>query len=267
VFITFLSDFGLVDDFVGTCHAVIKRIAPEAQIIDLTHGIQPQAVLQGALVLANTLPYAPHGVHLAIVDPGVGSGRRALALESGEGRRFVGPDNGLLVPAAEQMGGIAAAHELTNPQYALTPVSATFHGRDVFSPAAAHLAVGLPLAELGPPIDPEALVRLVVPVAEVSGSRIAATCLYVDRFGNIQLNLGRAHLDEAGIVPGRRLRLVVAGLPREAVATRTFADAEPGELILYEDSYRNVSLAVSRGNAAETLGAAAGTEVEIEVPT
>jgi S-adenosyl-L-methionine hydrolase (adenosine-forming) len=266
VFITFLSDFGLVDDFVGTCHAVIKRIAPEAQIIDLTHGIRPQAVLQGALVLANTLPYAPQGVHLAIVDPGVGSGRRALALESGDGRRFVGPDNGLLLPAAEALGGIVAAHELTNPDFALTPVSATFHGRDVFSPAAAHLALGLDLAELGPPVDPEALVRLDVPSPELSNSTIRGTCLYVDRYGNIQLNLRRAHLEEAGIVPGRRVRLVVAGRPQQAVAARTFADAEPGELILYEDSYRNVSLAVSRGNAAEALGAAAGTEVEIEVP-
>jgi hypothetical protein len=238
---------------------VIKRIAPDVQIIDLTHGIQPQAILQGALVLANTLPYAPQGVHLAIVDPGVGSGRRALALESGDGRRFVGPDNGLLLPAAERLGGIAAAHELTNPEYALRPVSATFHGRDVFSPAAAHL-------ELGPPIDPEGLVRLDVPAPAISDSRIGATCIYVDRFGNIQLNLSRTHLDEAGIVPGRGLRLVVAGVPQEAVAARTFADAEAGRLILYEDSYRNVSLAISRGNAAETLGAAAGTAVEIEVP-
>jgi S-adenosyl-L-methionine hydrolase (adenosine-forming) len=267
VFITFLSDFGLVDDFVGTCHAVMKRIAPDAQIIDLTHGIEPQAILQGGLVLANTVPYAPPGVHLAIVDPGVGSGRRALALESGEGRRFVGPDNGLLLPAVERLGRIANAHEITNPDYALTPVSATFHGRDVFSPAAAHLALGLPLAELGPPVDPDALVRLDVPSPEVSNSTIRGTSLYVDRYGNIQLNLSRAHLEEAGIVPGRRVRLVVAGRPRQAVAARTFADAEPGELILYEDSYRNVSLAVSRGNAAERLGAAAGTDVEIEVPT
>ena len=116
MFITFLTDFGLADDFVGTCHAVMKRIAPDVQIIDLTHGILPRQVLQGALVLANTVPYAPAGVHLAVVDPGVGSGRRALALEAGEeGRYFVGPDNGLLVPAAETVGGINAAHELTNP--------------------------------------------------------------------------------------------------------------------------------------------------------
>jgi S-adenosyl-L-methionine hydrolase (adenosine-forming) len=267
VFITFLSDFGLVDDFVGTCHAVMKRIAPAAQIIDLTHGIQPQEVLQGALVLANTLPYTPAGVHLAIVDPGVGGGRRALGLQAGAGRRFVGPDNGLLLPAVERIGGVLAVHEITNPEYALTPVSATFHGRDVFSPAAAHLALGVPLAELGPPIDPEALVRLEVPAAETTRSSIRGTCLYVDRFGNMQLNVTRELLEAAGIVPGRRVRLSAGGSHHDAVAARTFADAERGELILYEDSYRNVSLAISRGDAAAKLGVAAGASVEIEVPS
>src|SRR5438270_5020041 len=136
MFITFLTDFGVRDDFVGTCHGVIKRIAPEAQIIDITHGIEPQRVLQGALVLRNTLPYMPPGVHLAVVDPGVGSSRRGVVLAGPEARFYVGPDNGLLVPAAERLGGIAQAHELTNPEYRLDPVSYTFHGRDVFSPAA-----------------------------------------------------------------------------------------------------------------------------------
>jgi S-adenosyl-L-methionine hydrolase (adenosine-forming) len=266
VFITFLSDFGLEDDFVGTCHAVMKRIAPEAEIIDLTHGIRPQQILQGALVLANTLPYAPPGVHLAIVDPGVGSGRRALALEAGEGRRFVGPDNGLLLPAAERLGGIQGAYEILNPEYALRPVSATFHGRDVFSPAAAHLGWGVALCELGPPLDPEGLVRLEVPAPELADGTIRAVCLYVDRFGNMPLNLGREQLEAAGIVPGRRVRLTVAGAEAEVVAARTFADAERGRLLLYEDSYGNVSLAMSSGNAAEHLGVEAGAEVEIEVP-
>src|SRR6266540_1508332 len=150
MFITFRSDFGLQDDFVGTCHGVIKRIAPEAQIIDITHGIEPQAVLQGALVLASTVPYMPEGVHLAVIDPGVGSGRRCLALRDARGRLYVGPDNGLLVPAAEKLGGIAQVWELTNPAYMLKPVSRTFHGRDVFSPAAAHLACGTAPEELGP---------------------------------------------------------------------------------------------------------------------
>src|SRR5881392_1877131 len=141
--ITFLSDFGLQDDFVGTCHGVIKRIAPDAEIIDITHGIPPQAVLQGAIVLANTLPYMPEGVHLAVVDPGVGTDRRGVVLTGADGRLYVGPDNGLLVPATERLGGIAAAHELARAEYRLAPVSRTFHGRDVFAPAAAHLACGV----------------------------------------------------------------------------------------------------------------------------
>src|SRR5438270_6845657 len=173
----------------------MKRIAPAVQIIDITHGIPPRQVLPGALTLANTLPYMPPGVHLAVVDPGVGSARRALALRDGEGRIHVGPDNGLLVPAAEKLGGIKEAHELTNPAYALESVSRTFHGRDLFSPAAAHLALGVALGELGPPIDPDALVRLDLPQAEVGQSRIRATVLGVDRFGNIALNLERNQLD------------------------------------------------------------------------
>src|SRR5215212_6183704 len=158
--ITFLSDFGLQDDFVGTCHGVIKRIAPQAEVIDVTHGIPPQQVLQGALVLANTLPYMPPGIHLAVVDPGVGSSRRPLALRDAEGRLYVGPDNGLLLPAADRFGGAVEVHELANRAYALESVSRTFHGRDLFSPAAAHLAAGVPLGDLGPPVDPAELVRL-----------------------------------------------------------------------------------------------------------
>ena len=146
-FVTFLSDYGLQDEFVGTCHGVIKRIAPDAEIIDVTHGIPRQAVLQGALVLANTLPYMPVGVHLAVVDPGVGGPRRPLALRDRGGRLFVGPDNGLLIPAAERVG-IEDAHELANPAYALETISRTFHGRDLFAPAAAHLAAGVALADL-----------------------------------------------------------------------------------------------------------------------
>src|SRR5947209_4320074 len=152
----------------------MKRIAPEIQIIDITHGIPPRQVLPGALTLANTLPYMPPGVHLAVVDPGVGGARRALALRDGEGRIHVGPDNGLLVPAAEKLGGIKEAHELTNPAYALESVSRTFHGRALFSPAAAHLALGLPLAELGPPIAIDALARLDIPRPEIGPNRLHA---------------------------------------------------------------------------------------------
>ena len=264
-FITFLTDFGLEDDFVGTCHGVMKRIAPEVEIIDITHGIPPQAVLQGALTLANTLPFMPEGVHLAVVDPGVGGARRALALRDGHGRIYVGPDNGLLIPAAEKLGGIAEAHELANPKYALESVSRTFHGRDLFSPAAAHLALGVPLSELGPPIDPDALARLDIPQPDVGSTRIHSTVLSIDRFGNIGLNLDRSHLDEAGVVPGTRIELLVGADRYYAVAARTFADARPGDIILYEDAYRNISIAINGGNAAKMFGIKEGQDIRIHL--
>jgi hypothetical protein len=264
MFVTFLSDFGLQDDFVGTCHGVIKLIAPDVEVIDVTHGIPPRAIVQGALVLANTLPYVPAGVHLAVVDPGVGGPRRALALSDRKGRYFVGPDNGLLLPAAER-AGIASAHEIVNPKYALEPVSRTFHGRDIFAPAAAHLASGVALADLGPPIDPDALVRLELPEPELRSSRIAARVLYVDAFGNIQLNLTRDHLVELDVQPGARVELEVAGQRYYAVAARTFSDARAGDLILYEDSYGNIAVAMNRGNAAGMLAADAGQELRINL--
>jgi len=265
VFVTFLTDFGLEDDFVGTCHGVMKRIAPEIEIIDITHGIEPQGVLQGALVLANTLPYLPEGVHLAVVDPGVGGERRSVVLRGGDGRLYVGPDNGLLIPAVEKLGGIEAAHELTNRGYALEPVSPTFHGRDVFSPAAAHLARGVALEELGPAIEPGSLARLELPQPEVTDHRIRACCLYVDRFGNMQLNLTRKHLERLGIEPGRQVELELATDRYYAVAASTFADARGGEIILYEDAYENIAIAISGGSAAETLSARPGVDVRIRV--
>jgi S-adenosyl-L-methionine hydrolase (adenosine-forming) len=261
--ITFLSAFGLQDDFVGTCHGVMKRIAPEAEVIDITHGIPPQAVLQGALVLRNTLSYMPEGVHLAVVDPGVGGARRPLALRDRSGRLYVGPDNGLLLPAIEAMGGIDEAHELANPRYALEPVSRTFHGRDLFAPAAAHLALGVDLADVGPPVGVDALVRLDLPEPEISPERIRAAVLYVDRYGNVQLNVAREELERAGIRPGARLELEFQGERYYAVAARTFADARPGDIVLYEDSYRNIAVAINRGNAAEMLAARAGQELDI----
>ena len=264
--ITFLTDFGLVDDFVGTCHGVMKRIAPDVDIIDITHGINPQQVLQGALVLRNTVRYMPVGVHLAVVDPGVGSSRRPVVLQDANGRMYVGPDNGLLVPAAE-CAGLVAAYELANPAYALDSVSRTFHGRDLFAPAAAHLAVGVDPQELGPPLSPEALVRVDLPEPELGDRHVRATVLYVDRFGNVQLNLSREHLDTLGIVPGTRLELDVGGEQYFATAARTFGDARPGEIVLYEDSYRNVAVAINRGSAAEMFAAKPGQRLELDVET
>ena len=259
-FISFLSDFGLTDDFVGTCHGVMKRIAPDVGIIDVTHGIAPQAVLPGALILRNTLRYLPSGVHLAVVDPGVGGTRRPLIIRDTGGELFVGPDNGLLVPAAD-LGGIESAHELANPTYALEPVSRTFHGRDLFSPAAAHLALGVDPAELGPPLSPDALVRLDLPTPVVGGGVVDASVLYVDRFGNMQLNMTRDDLDRVGVVPGMRFELELAGERYYATAARTYADARPGEIVLYEDSYRNIAIAINRGSAADMFAAQPGQHV------
>src|SRR5579885_3653028 len=179
--VTFLTDFGLQDDFVGTCHGVIARIAPDAHVIDLTHGIPPQAVLQGAIVLHNTIRYMPVGVHLAVVDPGVGGDRRAIAVRTRDGRTFVGPDNGLLMLAADA-AGVESAHELVDSRYRLESVSHTFHARDVFAPAAAHLAGGVELSDLGPPVEPESLVRLDVPEPAVGRTQLSTT------------EIGRAHV-------------------------------------------------------------------------
>ena len=263
--ITFLTDFGLQDDFVGTCHGVIATIAPDARVIDVTHGVRPGHVLQGALVLANTLPYMPAGVHLAVVDPGVGSGRRALALRDEQGRFHVGPDNGLLLPAVDAFGGVAEAHELANADYSLQPVSRTFHGRDLFAPAAAHLAAGVPLEKLGPPLDPEALVRVEIPQPEVGQNRIRAVALVVDRFGNVALNLRREQLEQADLAAGMRVELNSRGERFFAIFARTFADAPRGSLILYEDSYGSLALAVSRGNAAQLLRIEEGSEIVLDL--
>jgi S-adenosyl-L-methionine hydrolase (adenosine-forming) len=261
--ITFLSDFGVEDDFAGTCHGVIKRLAPDVDVIHITHGIEPTSILQGAIVLTNTLPYMPVGVHLAVVDPDVGTPRRALVVRSGDGRLLVGPDNGLLVKAAEGSGGIAAVNEITNREYALEPVAPTFHGRDVFAPAAAHLALGLDPGELGPAVESDSLVRFEFPEPEIGSRRIRATCLYVDRFGNIQLNLTASDVEQLGIVPGRRVEVELPVDRFYAIAARTFADARPGDIILYEDAYRNIAVAISRGNAAQTFSVRAGTEVRL----
>jgi S-adenosyl-L-methionine hydrolase (adenosine-forming) len=186
-------------------------------------------------------------------------------LRTDDDRLLVGPDNGLLVPAAERLGGVVAAYEITNREYALDPVSATFHGRDIFAPAAAHLANGVAAAELGPPLDAGTLVRLEIPQAEVGERRIRATCLYVDRFGNIQLNVHADQLAPLGIVPGRQIEVELAMDRFYALAARTFAEARTGDIILYEDAYRNIALAISRGNAAETFGVRAGMEVRLRV--
>ena len=260
--ITFLTDFGLEDDFVGTCHGVIARIAPDARVIDVTHGIGAQAVLTGGLVLRATTAYMPVGVHLAVVDPDVGGNRRAVAVATHDGRVFVGPDNGLLMLAADDLG-ITAAHEITNERYRLPSVSKTFHARDIFAPAAAHLAAGVAVGELGPEIDPVTLVRVHVPEPDLGRNQISTTVLVVDRFGNVATNAVRRHLDALGIEDGERVEIRLSLDRYFATVAQTFADAPPGELILYEDSYGYISLAISRGDAARLTGVSTGDEIRI----
>jgi hypothetical protein len=263
-FVTFLSDFGTSDDFAGICHGVINLICPEARVIHITHGIQPQAIGQGARVLAGAIPYLPAGVHLAVVDPGVGSERRAIALRAADGRHFVGPDNGLLIPAAEVCGGVDEAVAITNPRVMLQPVSRTFHGRDIFSPAAARLAGGMPLAELGPAIEPARLVRRSTPDHRVDGSMLHAAVQYIDRFGNIQLAVSAGELD--GLFQVGRMAEIDTGDDRYyARCADTFADVGAGEFVLYEDSVGLLSFALNQGNAAELTATEVGAEIAVDL--
>jgi S-adenosylmethionine hydrolase len=258
--VTFLSDYGLDDDFAGVCHGVIARIAPGSRVIDITHGVARHDVLAGALVLRRALSYMPAGVHLAVVDPGVGSGRRAVALRcAGEERFLVGPDNGLLTLAAQRFGGIAEAVDVGASPFALSPVSASFHGRDLFAPIAAHLALGASLDEAGSHIDPSDLVELEVSRAVVTGGALLAHVLHADGYGNVLLDAEPEDLDAIALRPGDAVS--VHGV--KAVYAATFADVPTGALLLYADSYGAPSLAVNRGSALDELGLAVGDSVEI----
>jgi S-adenosylmethionine hydrolase len=262
--ITFLSDYGLQDDFVGVCHGVIAMLSPEARVIDITHGIPRQDVRVGAIVLAGALPYSPAGVHLAVVDPDVGAQRRAVALRLEDGRLLVGPDNGLLWPAADQFGGVVEAADIARSPFRLEPVSATFHGRDIFAPVAARLAGGAELAEAGDPLDPAELVRLEPLRPRMDDGWLVAHILYVDRYGNLQLNAGHDDLEGAGLRLGRAVRLRdPSGQTHDCPFALTFADAGPGELLVYEDAYRRLAVAVSHGDAGSTLGVRIDDELRI----
>ena len=255
--VTLLTDYGLEDDFVGVCHAVIAGIAPDARVVDLTHGIPRHDVRTGALVLRRSLPYAPAGVHVAVVDPEVGGRRRAVALRTAEeDRLLVGPDNGLLLPAAERFGGVAQAVEISTSPCRLTPVSATFHGRDLFAPVGAHLAAGVDLADAGDPLEPDELIALDLPTARLEGDEVVAHVLAIDRYGNVTLDAEHVLLARSGLRLGQSVTVEAAGREHSAVYAHAFTDVEPGELLLYEDAYRTLALAVNRGSAAERLGAA-----------
>jgi S-adenosylmethionine hydrolase len=265
--VTFLSDYGLTDDFVGICHGVIARICPNARVIDITHGVPRHDVRAGAVLLAESLPYVPAGVHLAVVDPDVGAQRRAVALKCADGRRLVGPDNGLLWLAAEASGGVLQAADIARSRLRLSPVSATFHGRDIFAPVAAHLAAGTPLAETGDPLDPKELISLTLPGPRRRGDALVAHVRYADHFGNLQLNAAHEDLGATGLRLGYPAALTLAdGSTHVAQYVRTFADAGRGELLIYEDASRRLALAVAQGDAARTLGLAVDDELEIRAP-
>lgn len=261
--VTFLSDYGLGDDFVGICHGVIATICPQARIIDLTHGVRRHDVRQGAIILAQALEYLPVGVHLAVVDPGVGSDRRAVAIEVGEGRRLVGPDNGLLSPACERAGGVVEAVDISRSPFCLQPVSATFHGRDIFAPVAAALAAGEPLNAAGALLDPATLVTLELPRPRRDNGRLIAHVRYIDGYGNVSLDAGHDDLAAVGLAADQAVQLELPAGRHRVVYGRTFADVGDGELLLYEDAERLLAVAVSHGNAAAQLGLAVDDELTI----
>jgi S-adenosyl-L-methionine hydrolase (adenosine-forming) len=261
--VTLLTDYGHEDEFAGVLHGVVLSIAPGARIVDLTHGIPRYGVLQGALVLRNSLPYLPVGVHVAVVDPQVGTERRALAVVCGDGRVLVGPDNGVLSLAWETAGGARLAVDVTRSPHRLEPVSATFHGRDVFAPVAAHIAAGADPADAGEPVDPAELERIVLPAARMEGDALVTEAVAVDRYGNAALQLGHEGLAGTGLTLGTPVELELGGERYRAQYTSTFADVATGELIVYEDANRHLAIAINRGHAADTLGLRPGSEVRL----
>jgi S-adenosyl-L-methionine hydrolase (adenosine-forming) len=263
-YLSFLTDYGLEDAFVAACHGVAARIAPHAHIIDVTHLVPPGDVRRGAAVLAQTVPYLPPAVHVAVVDPGVGTARRGVAVAAGESV-FVGPDNGLLSWAVTESGGAARAFSLTNRTLWLERVTATFHGRDIFMPVAAHLAGDAELASAGEEIDASELVTLPAPERVVRDSVAEGEVLTVDRFGNIQLTITTSDAAQIGLTSGVAA-LIRSGPHQLRIPYRDmFGAVAPGELVAYADSAGLVSIAVNGGNAAGRLGLAPGARVSIAV--
>jgi S-adenosylmethionine hydrolase len=247
--ISLTTDYGIVDGFAAACHGVIARIAPDVRVIDVTHQVQPADVARGAAVLAQTVPHLPPSVHVAVVDPGVGTARRGIAIGT-PGGVLVGPDNGLLPWAADALGGIETVVELTNQDWFLGDVSRTFHGRDVFAPAAARIAAGAALGDAGPQVANDTVVRLPDPIVAVGDGWLEAEVVTIDRFGNVQLAAG------GGMLAGLGPELIVGGVHARRGAT--FADAAPGDLVVFEDSAGRVAVAVNGGRAVVILSVAPG---------
>jgi len=253
------------------CRAVLARLAPAVPVVDLTHGVPRGDVVAGAVTLADCVAHLPAGVSLAVVDPGVGTDRAAVILRAelrGEPHWFVGPGNGLLAPAVAACGGASSAWVLPAP----ADLSATFHGRDVFAPAAARLATGADPAAFAEPLDPRALRPLSLPRAAVGPDRLRAEVLLVDAFGNLSLAAGPADLRGAGLHLGDHLTVRATvpagggGTGQDALVVRTFADVTPGRLLVHVDAAGRVAVAVNGGSAAERLGAGRGTQLTLARP-
>lgn len=253
--VSFTTDYGTSDGFVAACKGVIAGIAPSVRVLDVTHDVSPQDIRRGATVLAHTVPYLPPAVHLAVVDPGVGTARRGVVLVT-RASLLVGPDNGLLLPAADALGGVVAAYELTEPRFRLAVVSQTFHGRDIFAPAVAHLAVGVPPADFG--AEATDLVRLPEPRTVVSPRRLTSDIIGVDRFGNLQLAATEAELAAFGLRTGDHVRVRHNRSTVDGMVGGTFGDVPLGTLLVHVDSAGQVALAVNGGSAAEALGGRSG---------
>jgi hypothetical protein len=266
--ITFLSDYGPWDEFVGVCHAVVVRRCARARIVDLAHGVARHDIRAGAITLDAALRYCPPGVHLAVVDPGVGGTRRALALRvARDDRLLVGPDNGLLTIAAETFGGVVEAVDIGDSSECLRPISATFHGRDVFAPVAAALADGVALETLGAAVAIEAIATLELPRAHRHGDTLIAHVLTIDVYGNVSLDATALLAEAAGLVPGAELLVESDGDATPGRLGRTFGDVPPGDLLAYDDARGTLALAVNGGSAAELLGVRPDDEVRLRVTT
>jgi S-adenosyl-L-methionine hydrolase (adenosine-forming) len=267
--IGFASDFGTRDPYVGICHAVIARIDPGLRVIDLGHQIPAGDVRRGATMLAQAAPFLPDpALLLAVVDPGVGTDRAGLVVQVGHGGVLVGPDNGLLMWAADALGGAAAAYAIENRALLLEPRSQTFHGRDVFAPVAARLALGLDPAEVGPPLPVASLVRLPDPVVVVAPGRLTAEILMVDRYGNLQTaarldQLVAALGDRAWTIDGGALTVEAADHALTARLGTTYGSVRPGDAVVYVDSAGLVAVARNGANAAAALRVGAGDQITI----
>ena len=260
--LSLLTDYGLDDGFVAACHGVAARIAPGVRIVDITHLVPPGDVRRGAAVLAQTVPYLPPGVHVAVVDPGVGSTRRGIAVEAGDAI-YVGPDNGLLSWAVAAAGGARRAFQLTNGELWLHPVSQTFHGRDIFVPVAAYLAAGGDLVSVGTELAPADLVALPAPTSRVHDREAEGEVMSVDRFGNVQLSIAASDADRIGIGFGSQLVVWCGRRQLTVPYLETFAAVAPGELVAFTDSAGLISLAVNAGDAAQQLGLPPGAHVRL----